>query len=90
MLQTLLPSFTDHGYHVILFNSRGVGKSSGRASFSGLAEAHDLELLVHWAIKELPSVKHVVLMVCSPHLGLRIISNGLGLLSWVPHSINAP
>lgn len=63
MLQSLRPLFTNQGYHVLLFNSRGVGGSSGRASFTGIAEVRDLEGIVRWAIDELFDVQHVVLMV---------------------------
>jgi len=62
VLQSLQPTFTGQGYHVLLFNSRGVDRSTGRASFSGLPEARDLQLLVQWALNELPGIKHVVLM----------------------------
>ncbi|QRW03773.1 hypothetical protein RhiLY_02772 [Ceratobasidium sp. AG-Ba] len=36
------------GIHVFVPNSRGVGNSTGRSSFSGQAEAKDLEELVQW------------------------------------------
>ena len=51
------------GYHVLLFNSRGVGKSSGWASFTGLAEGKDLEELVQWGLGAVTNVMSVVLMV---------------------------
>jgi len=50
------------GYHVLLFNSRGVGKSSGWASFTGLAEGKDLEELVQWGLGAVTNVKSVVLV----------------------------
>jgi len=50
------------GYHVLLFNSRGVGKSSGWSSFTGLTEAKDLEELVQWGLGAVAKVKSVVLI----------------------------
>jgi len=50
------------GYHVLLFNSRGVGRSSGWPSFTGLAEGRDLEELVQWGLGAVPNVKSVVLI----------------------------
>ena len=51
------------GYHVLLFNSRGVGKSSGWPSLTGLSEGKDLEELVQWGLGAVPNVKSVVLIV---------------------------
>ncbi|KAF9649247.1 alpha/beta-hydrolase [Thelephora ganbajun] len=50
------------GYHVLLFNSRGTGKSSGWPSFTGLTEGKDLEELVQWGLGAVPDVKSVVLI----------------------------
>lgn len=50
-------------YYVLQFNSRGVGKSSGWASFTGLTEGKDLEELVQWALGTVPNVKSLVLLV---------------------------
>ncbi|KAI0033538.1 Alpha/Beta hydrolase protein [Vararia minispora EC-137] len=50
------------GYHVLLFNSRGVGSSSGWASFTGLQEAQDLQELVTCVVQRLGSVKDVALI----------------------------
>ncbi|KAH9831594.1 Alpha/Beta hydrolase protein [Rhodofomes roseus] len=49
-------------YHVIRYNSRGVGKSSGWASLTGSREAQDLRELVQWAIDRLQSVESVVIV----------------------------
>ena len=51
------------GYHVLLFNSRGVGKSSGWPSLTGLTEGRDLEELVQWGLGAVPNVKSLVLIV---------------------------
>ena len=51
------------GYHVLRFNSRGVGKSSGWPSFTGLTEGENLEELVQWGLGAVTNVKSVVLIV---------------------------
>lgn len=50
-------------YHVLRFNSRGVGKSTGWASFTGFNEADDLGELVKWALGRIPDVSTLVLVV---------------------------
>ncbi|TRM65064.1 Alpha/Beta hydrolase protein [Schizophyllum amplum] len=50
------------GYHVLRYNSRGVGRSTGRASFTGLAEGEDLEALVRWALGQIPNVTNVAIV----------------------------
>ncbi|EPT01649.1 hypothetical protein FOMPIDRAFT_1119778 [Fomitopsis schrenkii] len=62
VLQTLIAPLHIHGYHVIRYNSRGVGKSTGWPSLTGSREAQDLRELVQWAIDRLPSVGAVVLV----------------------------
>jgi len=52
----------EHKYHVLRYNSRGVGKSSGWASFNGLTEGDDLKELVQWALRTISSVKSLVLL----------------------------
>lgn len=60
LAETLL---TNNNYHVLRFNSRGVGKSSGWASFTGLSEGKDLEELIQWALGAVANVKSLVLLV---------------------------
>lgn len=50
-------------YLVILYNSRGVGRSSGWSSFTGFSEAEDLKALVQWVIQQHPAVTSIVLLV---------------------------
>jgi len=50
------------GYHVLRYNSRGVGKSSGWASFTGIQEGKDLEELVQWCLNTIPNVKTLLLL----------------------------
>ncbi|KII89869.1 hypothetical protein PLICRDRAFT_91014 [Plicaturopsis crispa FD-325 SS-3] len=49
-LSSLVPLFVDSGYRVIRYNSRGVGRSRGWASFTGLSEAQDLQEVIQWAL----------------------------------------
>ncbi|KAJ2936582.1 hypothetical protein H1R20_g511, partial [Candolleomyces eurysporus] len=52
VLASLLHVLHEHEYHVLRYNSRGVGTSSGRSSFTGIEEGKDLEAIVQWAVKE--------------------------------------
>ncbi|KDQ56986.1 hypothetical protein JAAARDRAFT_131498 [Jaapia argillacea MUCL 33604] len=61
-LHILAACFEDCGYHVLRFNSRGVGKSTGRASFTGFSEAQDLRDIVKWGIDTVPDIRHVVIL----------------------------
>ncbi|KAF9007605.1 Alpha/Beta hydrolase protein [Cyathus striatus] len=51
-----------HGYHVLRYNSRGVGRSSGSASLTGFAEGQDLEEIVQWAQNRISNV-HTVFII---------------------------
>lgn len=50
-------------YHVLRYNSRGVGSSSGWGSLTGFNEAKDLEALLFWAIEHLSNIQVVALIV---------------------------
>jgi alpha/beta superfamily hydrolase len=50
-------------YHVIIYNSRGVGNSGGSASWTGFSEAHDLQVVVDLALREIEAVEEIVLVV---------------------------
>jgi len=50
------------GFHIVLYNSRGVGRSSGWPSFTGLQEGKDLEELVQWGISYVGDVRHVLIV----------------------------
>ncbi|KAG8804958.1 hypothetical protein FRC17_005806, partial [Serendipita sp. 399] len=58
--------FLNRGYHICLFNARGVGKSTKWPSFSGLTEVEDLKELVKVLIEDITTrdqvVKEVVLL----------------------------
>jgi alpha/beta superfamily hydrolase len=50
-------------YHVLRYNCRGVGRSTGWASLTGLAEGKDLEEVIAWALETIPDVRSVVIIV---------------------------
>ena len=71
VLHTLKNPLLAKGYCVLRYNSRGVGKSSGWPSFTGLQEAEDLRELVQWALDEIPGLDTVVVLVrCFSELSL--------------------
>jgi len=79
------------GYHVLLFNSRGVGRSSGWPSLTGLTEGKDLEELVQWGLCVVPNVKSVVLVVRAVIILADDISPWpLGLLTRSSYHVSAP
>uniref|UniRef100_D8Q4L1 Xaa-Pro dipeptidyl-peptidase-like domain-containing protein n=2 Tax=Schizophyllum commune (strain H4-8 / FGSC 9210) TaxID=578458 RepID=D8Q4L1_SCHCM len=51
----------EQGYHVLRYNSRGVGLSNGQASFTGLAEGEDLEAVVQWMLSRIPDADTVTI-----------------------------
>ena len=63
VLQMLAESLKRLDYHVLRFNGRGVGRSSGWASFTGLAEGKDLEEVTAWGMEVVPDVRSVVIIV---------------------------
>ncbi|KAF7330476.1 Peptidase-S15 domain-containing protein [Mycena venus] len=62
VLHTLMKPLHARGYHVLRYNSRGVGRSTGWASFTGLSEAGDLAALIQWGIDELKNVRSIVVL----------------------------
>ncbi|KAJ7475737.1 Alpha/Beta hydrolase protein [Mycena latifolia] len=56
------PALRARGYHVLRYNSRGVGRSTGWASFTGASEAGDLAALVEWAVAAVGDVQSVVVL----------------------------
>ena len=63
MLKSLEQPLHSHDYIVICYNSRGVGRSTGWSSFTGLSEAKDLEDLVQWGLETYPNVRSVLIVV---------------------------
>lgn len=62
VLQSVKKPLLERGYYVLRYNSRGVGKSSGWPSLTGMTEAQDLQDLVQWALSKIEAVKHVVIL----------------------------
>jgi len=60
-------------YHILRFNSRGVGQSTGWSSFTGFNEATDLEAMVRWGLQAVPEVRSLAVIVSETFLS----SNGL-------------
>ncbi|KAF8206574.1 Alpha/Beta hydrolase protein [Mycena galopus ATCC 62051] len=62
VLNMLVHPLHARGYNVLRYNSRGVGKSTGWPSFSGLSEASDLSALIEWAVDKVGDVRSVVVL----------------------------
>jgi uncharacterized protein len=65
VIDSLIEPLHDRGYHVLCYNSRGVGKSTGWASFTGLSEGKDLEAIVQWGLQAVSKVQSLVVIVSS-------------------------
>ena len=65
VLEDLVAPLRSKDYHIIRYNSRGVGGSSGWPSFTGFKECEDLQSLVQWALAnpEMPNINNVVIIV---------------------------
>ncbi|KIJ89671.1 hypothetical protein K443DRAFT_618900, partial [Laccaria amethystina LaAM-08-1] len=62
VLVSLVDRLLSKNYHVLRYNSRGVGRSTGQASFAGFDEAKDLEAIIHWTLDHLPNVSSIVII----------------------------
>ncbi|OBZ72500.1 hypothetical protein A0H81_08049 [Grifola frondosa] len=62
VLSLFVQPLHEHGYYVLRYNSRSVGKSSGWPSMTGAREAQDLRELVRWAADLITSVRSVVVI----------------------------
>lgn len=65
VLLSFLSTFLKRDYHIILYNSRGVGNSGGSPGWTGLSEAQDLQNVVDMALREIDDVNEIVLLVGS-------------------------
>jgi pimeloyl-ACP methyl ester carboxylesterase len=63
VLLSFLSTFLRREYHVIAYNSRGVGNSGGSPSWTGFSEANDLQVVVDLALREIEAVDEIVLLV---------------------------
>jgi pimeloyl-ACP methyl ester carboxylesterase len=74
VLHELVTPFLERGYHIVLFNSRGVGKSTKWPSLSALSEAEDLGQLIKILVKhigEKGSVSAQVVLLVSMRRGIK-------------------
>uniref|UniRef100_A0A0W0FKF2 Xaa-Pro dipeptidyl-peptidase-like domain-containing protein n=1 Tax=Moniliophthora roreri TaxID=221103 RepID=A0A0W0FKF2_MONRR len=64
VLESLVRPLQSKNYHIIRYNSRGVGQSSGWPSFTGLKESEDLQAVINWALTNpaTPNVSTVVII----------------------------
>ncbi|KAJ7178569.1 Alpha/Beta hydrolase protein [Mycena crocata] len=62
VLGALVAPLHARGYHVLRYNSRSVGRSTGWASFTGMNEGGDLEALIEWALMAVQDVRSVVVL----------------------------
>ncbi|KAF7316928.1 Peptidase-S15 domain-containing protein [Mycena chlorophos] len=62
VLRLLAEPLHDAGYHVVRYNSRGVGNSTGWASLTGQTEAADLAALIQWARDDVGDVRSVLVV----------------------------
>lgn len=65
-LSLLVVPLVSEDYHVIRYNSRGVGNSSGWPSFTGFREVKDLKEVVDWAMQRISDVRSLVIVVRCP------------------------
>ena len=90
VLQLLAEPLLENGYDVIRYNSRGVGSSTGWASFTGHREGEDLKELVQWARTTMPNITSLVIVVCAQLIGLHVVivhEGPTGLLVWLSHRV---
>lgn len=96
VLQHVERVLLQRGYHVLRYNSRGVGKSSGWPSLNGLQEGQDLQEVVRWALDHMTSVTSVIITVRTPfhfHSSFITVLTKLlfkGLFSWCTRRITVP
>ncbi|KAJ6607401.1 Alpha/Beta hydrolase protein, partial [Mycena sp. CBHHK59/15] len=62
VLLSLMDPLHAQGYHVLRYNSRAVGRSTGWASFTNFSEANDLQALIEWAITTVQNVRSVAVV----------------------------
>jgi alpha/beta superfamily hydrolase len=82
-----------HNYHVLSYNSRGVGGSTGWSSFTGFKEGEDLKAISKWAIENFPDVRSLVILVYSLLDCVATFLKAfriLGLFLWFSDRISTP
>lgn len=63
VLRSLIRPLLQRNYHVLRFNSRGVGRSNGWSSFTGTSESSDLQDVTQWGIDNVSAIGSVVIIV---------------------------
>ncbi|XP_022753544.1 uncharacterized protein LOC111301823 isoform X2 [Durio zibethinus] len=63
LLKGIASGLAEKGYKAVTFDMRGVGRSTGRASFTGFAEFKDVIAVCNWVSRNLSSDK--ILLVSS-------------------------
>ncbi|KAL5503917.1 hypothetical protein ACEPAH_7989 [Sanghuangporus vaninii] len=62
VLHLLEEHLFERGYHVLRYNSRGVGRSKGWPSLTGSQEVQDLREVVQWALEKVLNTQHLLLI----------------------------
>ncbi|KJA19450.1 hypothetical protein HYPSUDRAFT_143778 [Hypholoma sublateritium FD-334 SS-4] len=62
VLMSLIEPLVHQKYHVLCYNSRGNGNSTGWSSFTGFSEVEDLKAVVSWLINQVGDVRSVVFL----------------------------
>jgi hypothetical protein len=88
VLHALSGPLQKRNYHVLTFNCRGVGRSTGWPSFTGMSEANDLREVVQWALETIPEIHSLVIIVrYRDEACYGTDACILGLLVWLTYSI---
>ncbi|KAI8062144.1 Alpha/Beta hydrolase protein [Gongronella butleri] len=66
-------AFAQLGYVAVSFNFRGSGRSSGRTSYTGIAEQRNYQAVVDHVLKQYPNLSH--LFLCGYSYGSMIASS---------------
>jgi hypothetical protein len=61
-MQGLAVQFAKRGFSAVTFDMRGVGRSTGSSTYTGLHEVKDVEAVVKWVEREM---EHDVILVGS-------------------------
>lgn len=62
LMRGMAKHINSHGLPVVTFDMRGAGKSSGRATWTGIAEVKDVVAVCSWVVETL---QHEILLIGS-------------------------
>lgn len=83
VLQCLVDPLHAAGFHIILYNSRGVGRSSGWPTLNAKGETEDLEAMVDWGMNRNSLQVETLLLIVSgqynPDFDVIILHAGIQL-----------